>query len=186
MTPQIQNWIKKIKKKYIATPGNVLEIGSLNINGGVRDFFPDAKKYIGIDMEKGKGVDKVLQAHNILKVWKPKTFDTVVCLEMLEHDNAPWITIDIVHQVLKPGGYLIVSTPTFGFPIHRYPKDYFRYGEDAYREIIFKGFKILNLVHVKDYLDQPGICCVGQKPGGTKPTPVSLGIGKMLQKLKLH
>lgn len=163
MTPQIQNWVKKVKKQYIKNPGRVLEIGSLDINGSVKEFFPDAKEYTGIDSIKGKGVDKVLDAHNILRVWKSNTFDTILCLEMLEHDSAFWVTIEIMHKVLKKGGILIVTTPTFGFPLHRYPKDYYRYGEDAYKEIIFKDFKILNLVEVRDELNNPGICCIGQK-----------------------
>ena len=163
MTPQIQQWVKQAKKDFIKSPGKVLEIGSLNINGGVREFFPDAKEYIGIDMQKGEGVDKVIEAHDILRVWPIESFDAVLCLEMLEHDNAFWKTVDNVHQVLKRGGILIVSTPTFGFPIHRYPKDYFRFGEDAYREIIFKDFEILRISEVKDSENSPGICCIGKK-----------------------
>lgn len=163
MTPQIQQWVKKAKKDFIKSPGKVLEIGSLNINGGVREFFPDAEEYIGIDMQKGQGVDKLMEAHNILKVWPKETFDTVLCLEMLEHDNAFWQTVDIMHGVLKKRSFLVVSTPTFGFPIHRYPKDYFRFGEDAYREIIFKNFKILRFSEVRDSENSPGICCIGKK-----------------------
>lgn len=163
MTPQIQRWVKKAKKDFIKSPGKVLEIGSLDINGSVREYFTDAKEYTGIDMEAGFGVDKVLNAHDILKVWKPNTFDIILCLETLEHDNAFWETIEIIKKALKKTGFLIVSTPTFGFPLHRYPKDYFRFGEDAYREVIFKGLKILRLDEVRDELNNPGICCIGQK-----------------------
>lgn len=163
MTPQIQQWVKEAKKDYIKSPGRVLEIGSLNINGTVREFFEDAKDYTGIDMQKGQGVDKVLEAHDILKVWPEETFDTILCLEMLEHDNAFWKTLENIYKILKKGGFLIVSTPTFGFPLHRFPKDYFRFGEDAYQEIIFKNFKILRLSEVRDIEGSPGICCIGRK-----------------------
>lgn len=163
MTPQIQNWVKKAKRKYISNSGRVLEVGSLDVNGSVKKYFEDATEYIGIDAIKGPGVDKIVNAHNILKHWKPGTFDTVLCLEMLEHDNAPWVTIEIFRKVVKKNGILIVTTPTFGFPLHRYPKDYFRYGEDAYRDIIFKGFKILKLEEVRDIKNSPGICCIGKK-----------------------
>ena len=53
---------------------------------------------------------------------------------------------------LKTGGHLIITTPTFGFPLHRFPKDYWRFGEDAFREVFFAGFEILNLVHLDDDL----------------------------------
>lgn len=163
MTPQIQDWVKNVKKKFIKSSGRVLEVGSLDVNGTVRYFFDDATEYIGTDMGKGPGVDRVINAHNLLKHFKPNSFDVVLCLETLEHDNSPWTTIPILQKLVKKGGYLIVSTPTFGFPLHRYPKDYFRYGEDAYREIIFDKFKILELSFVKDRENSPGICCIGQK-----------------------
>lgn len=163
MTPQIQQWVKLVKREFIKSPGKVLEIGSLDINGGVRDFFMDAEEYIGIDMVKGKGVDKVVEAHDILKFWPEESFDIVLCLEMLEHDITFWHTVDNMSKILKKKGVLIVSTPTFGFPLHRYPKDYFRFGEDAYKEIIFKNFKILKLEEVRDTENSPGICCIGKK-----------------------
>lgn len=163
MTSQVHLWIEKAKKNFIKKTGRVLEIGSKDINGSARDIFPDAKEYIGIDSERGFSVDKILNAHDILKVWKPSTFDIVICSEMLEHDDAPWVTIDAMKKVVKKGGVLIVTTPTFGFPIHRHPKDYFRYGQDAFEDIIFKGFKILRLYEVKDINGSPTICCIGKK-----------------------
>ena len=98
-----------------------------------------------------------------LKKWRKGSIDVLLCLEMLEHDSAFWKTIEIIHKLIKKNGYLIISTPTFGFPLHRHPKDYFRYGEDAYQEIFFKGFKILRFQEVRDFKGNPGICCIGQK-----------------------
>jgi len=163
MTPQIKNWAKKIKQLYIKKPGRVLEIGSKDVTGSIREFFTDANEYIGTDMERGFGVDKIIDAHDLLKHFKASSFDLVICNEMLEHDNAPWLTIEIMHKLVKKNGLLLISTPTFGFPLHRHPKDYFRYGEDAFREIIFKGFKILKLDEVKDSEGNPALCCLGKK-----------------------
>lgn len=163
MTPQIQEWVKQSKKDFIKRPGKILEIGSLDINGGVREFFSDAEVYTGIDMQKGKGVDKVMEAHDITKHFPPESFDAILCLEMLEHDKAFWKTLENINILLKRDGILIISTPTFGFPLHRFPKDYFRFGEDAYKKIIFKNYKILRLSSVKDIENSPGICCIGRK-----------------------
>ncbi|MBI2022270.1 methyltransferase domain-containing protein [Candidatus Daviesbacteria bacterium] len=163
MTTQIQAWVQKTKKDFIKRPGKFLEIGSKDITGNIRQFFADSKEYIGTDAENGFGVDLIINAHDLLKRFKTGSFDGVLCMEMLEHDNAPWITIEIMHKLLKKGGFLIVSTPTFGFPLHRHPKDYFRFGEDAFREIIFKGFKIFRLSEVKDFRGSPAICCIGKK-----------------------
>lgn len=163
MTPQIQKWVRNAKRSFIKNPGKVLEIGSKDITGGVREFFEDCKEYIGTDMERGFGVDLIVDSHNLLKKFKKNSFDILICAEMLEHDNNPFKTIEIMRQLLKKGGFLIVTTPTFGFPQHRHPRDYFRYGEDAYREIIFKGFKILKLDEVKNINGSPAICCIGRK-----------------------
>ena len=38
----------------------VLEVGSQNINGSVRDFFLIADEYVGVDIGEGKEVDYVI------------------------------------------------------------------------------------------------------------------------------
>ena len=59
----------------------VLEIGSLDINGGVRSLF-DASHYHGLDLADGPGVDEVADAAD----WRPtRTYDVVVSTEVLEH-----------------------------------------------------------------------------------------------------
>jgi SAM-dependent methyltransferase len=160
MTPEIQAWVKQARQDFIKTPGRVLEIGSLDINGGVRQFFPDAREYVGIDLREGPGVDLVMDAHEITRR-EMGTFDTILCLETLEHDSQFWVTVENVKSVLGEGGHLIVSTPTFGFPLHRYPKDYWRFGEDAFREYIFSELKILRLSYLQDARDGSSICCIG-------------------------
>lgn len=140
-----------------------MEIGSKDITGNVRGYFNDAKSYIGADMERGFNVDLIIDAHDLLKKFKKESFDTVLCFEMLEHDKEFWTTVSVMHKLVKKGGYLIISTPTFGFPLHRHPKDYFRFGEDTFREIFFEGFDILQLKEVTDDYGNPAICCIGKK-----------------------
>lgn len=106
----------------------------------------------------------MLSAHEIDRVWAPQTFDTVLCCEMLEHDPKPWISVAQMHAVLKPGGTLFVSAPTFGFPLHRFPKDYYRFGEDAFGEFIFAGFDVLRLAEVRDHVGDPILWCLGTRP----------------------
>lgn len=62
----------------------VLEIGSLNINGSLRDLFLDQSNYWGIDVQDGPGVDEVADA----RTWSGFTsggYDLVLCAEVLEH-----------------------------------------------------------------------------------------------------
>ena len=146
MTPQIENWLKLVRESYEFTPGRVLEIGSRNVNGTPRVFFQDAEEYIGIDMEAGPGVDLVMNSSEVLTAYEPQSFDTVIICECLEHDPNFRSTVLDARTLLKSNGVLIITTPTFGFPLHRFPKDYWRFGEDAYREVFFDGMQIGEVV----------------------------------------
>lgn len=101
----------------------VYELGSLNINGTVRDLFPNAA-YTGVDIREGKDVDVVEDG----KYWQPrKKADLVVCCEVLEHcDGWPELIVN-AYRMLKKNGKLIVTaagptrTPHSGFdggPLH--------------------------------------------------------------------
>jgi hypothetical protein len=62
----------------------VLEVGSLNINGSVRQFFePD--QYIGCDLGEGAGVDIVCRGHEL--PYPNESFDVVISCECFEHDR---------------------------------------------------------------------------------------------------
>jgi len=162
MTPAIQAKVKEYVDKYIATIGNVIEVGSHNVNGGVRHLFEKADDYVGIDMDRGPGVDIIMNSHVVDRKFGYKP-NVIVCLEMLEHDNAPWLTVQAMRNLLAPEGYLIISTPMNGFPEHRYPKDYFRYMRDAYTDWFFDGFSILDLSNL-NWEGYGTICGIAQKP----------------------
>jgi 2-polyprenyl-3-methyl-5-hydroxy-6-metoxy-1,4-benzoquinol methylase len=160
-------WLKSIVKLMPQPLGRVLEIGSLDVNGTARDILI-ATTYTGIDLQDGKGVDIQMDAHNIFKKFGGEFFDVVVNMNMLEHDVNFWGTMDQVNKVLRYGGYQIFSAPTFNFPIHRYPKDYWRFGEDAVREVIMKGYRIVDYkqVFTKEVEGKPVnpvICTLGVK-----------------------
>ena len=73
------NWFKDKKN----TPISVLEIGSFNINGSVREVIqPFAKNYFGIDMQDGEGVDLVADG---ALYESPETYDVIVTAETFEH-----------------------------------------------------------------------------------------------------
>ncbi len=98
------------------TTWSVLEIGSLNINGSVRDIIePYSFRYLGIDTQAGPGVDLVASG---AEYYAPDEFDIVVCAEVFEH-TAVWR--DIIEQAyinLKPGGIFIATMAGIGRPIH--------------------------------------------------------------------
>lgn len=86
---------------------NILEIGSLDINGSVRSIFANhARTYLGIDIQEGPGVDLVIDAAGMDTgpIW-----DVIVCAEVFEH--APeWREIIIrAHGNLVKGGIFIAT-----------------------------------------------------------------------------
>lgn len=90
-------------------------------------------------------------------------FDMVLCLEMLEHDDRPWETVDWLWKALKTDGHLVISTPTGNFPEHRYPIDMLRFNKDAYTHWFFKDMKVLHLDRIVDDNGNPSLIGMARK-----------------------
>ncbi len=143
--------------------GRVLEVGSKNINGGVRPIFEKnihPKEYIGIDIEPGEYVDKVLSAESIVDAFGENSFDIVVSTEMLEHVHDWKIVVQNIKRAVKPGGCIFITTRSYGFGYHGYPHDFWRF-EVEDMEKIFSDFKIIAVE--KDGIS-PGVFVKAMKP----------------------
>jgi hypothetical protein len=156
MTPQILEWLRQ----NAPAAKSVLEVGSRDVNGSARDVFPDAS-YWGIDIEDGPGVDQVANAHSYIS---KRQHDLVLCLEMLEHDNKPWQTIEAARANLQRGGHLIISVPTNGFPEHKYPIDLCRFLPDAFVFWFFAGMEGIRVDKISDSGGLPGLIGIARKP----------------------
>jgi SAM-dependent methyltransferase len=149
----------------------VLEVGSRNVNGSLRDYIePRCDEYIGIDMEAGKGVDIVMPAEDLTKRFGAE-FDIVVCTEMLEHAEDWRTAINQMKSVLSPDGLILITTRGPGFPYHEYPGDHWRYTVNNMREI-FRDFKIDVCVPDPDP-NSPGVFLIATKPGDWEPCDLS-------------
>lgn len=87
--------------------GDVLEVGSYDVNGTVRPLFAGASEYIGLDVVPGPGVDLVYDGLTL--PFAPATWDVVVSTEMLEHCTRPWRIVAEMARVLRPGGTLLLT-----------------------------------------------------------------------------
>jgi predicted SAM-dependent methyltransferase len=128
-------------KKY-KIQGKTLDIGSLNVNGSPKNLFDN---YLGIDVTRGPGVDRVIDAYKLKSVFKKNSFDVVLCLSVLEHMSNVGAILEGVRYVLKDGGYFFISVPSINFPHHDYPHDYWRFTGQAVKEFVMKDFTILSL-----------------------------------------
>jgi SAM-dependent methyltransferase len=76
----------------------VLEVGSLNINGTVRDFFHPTE-YLGVDVAPGPGVDLVALGQDLDH--PDNSFDIAISAECFEH-NPEWeATFLNMHRIAK-------------------------------------------------------------------------------------
>ena len=86
---------------------NVLEIGSLDINGSVRPMFkPFQSNYLGIDMQEGPGVDIVVDAAKFINF---EAYDVIVCAEVFEHTPMWPQIIQNSYNNLVDGGIFIAT-----------------------------------------------------------------------------
>jgi SAM-dependent methyltransferase len=92
--------------------GRVLEIGSLNINGSVRDFFVNAEEYVGCDLGEGKGVDIVCAGHEL--PYADGHFDVAISCECFEHDRHWRKTFSKMVDLVRVGGLVVFSCATTG------------------------------------------------------------------------
>ena len=95
---------------------NVLEIGSLDINGSVRPIFTThVKTYLGIDAQEGPGVDYVCDASGFHTgpIW-----DVIVCAEVFEHTPVWEEIVKLSYKNLVDGGLFIATMAGEGRPQH--------------------------------------------------------------------
>jgi SAM-dependent methyltransferase len=125
MLQSIKDWFLGQKESFEGL--RVLEAGSRDVNGSLRDLSIDAKEYIGIDIQEGPGVDMVLDAREMIQKFGPVSFDVVICTETLEHVQDWRRVVESMKNILKVDGFIYLTAPAPGFPKHNYPGDFWRF-----------------------------------------------------------
>lgn len=113
----------------VRADARVLELGSMSVDGGLRELFPDHARWVGVDIQNGPGVDVVLQDPYTLP-FDDGSFDVAVASSVLEHNEMFWLSFLEMVRVVRPGGLIYICSPSNGH-IHRYPVDCFRFYPDA-------------------------------------------------------
>jgi SAM-dependent methyltransferase len=106
-----------------------------------------------------------------------ETFDCVISCSALEHDPYFWRTVAETRRVLKKGGVFVVGVPiyrtlptdyrrtTLTYARHgvAYNADFYRFSEQAVREIFFEGYAaVTDEVLVRRY-PNPYLVAAGRK-----------------------
>jgi SAM-dependent methyltransferase len=163
MHDSVDEWLhRKVAQYDVNTSADVLEVGSLNVNGAPgRDIFTG--KYVGIDLVKGDGVDKVVLPGQI--PFKDESFPVVLSLECLEHDPRPWETINGIARVMAEDGILFLSARGFDergcFPLHHLP-DLWRFSEQGLDTMMTDAG--IDVLEIESDPEGPGWLCIGWKP----------------------
>jgi len=114
--------IARITRRMVGEGGSILDVGCGASPCGV---LVEHSRYVGIDSNKSK-IDymnskklknAIFVEADMKKIpYKDKTFDTVICIEVIEHalnwDEAV-TTIRELARVVKDGGKVVVATPNF-------------------------------------------------------------------------
>jgi hypothetical protein len=96
---------------------NVLDVGSLDINGNNKYLFEDCN-YFGIDRIEGKNVDLALSVSKYYQSHTWICYNTIICNEVFEHDPEFEDSIKAIVRLLKPGGLFLMSCATANRAVH--------------------------------------------------------------------
>ena len=107
----------------------IVDVGAQDVNGSLRSVAPKNNSYIGIDFEKGKGVDIIITDPYRLPQ-ENDSVDVVVSSSCFEHSEFFWLSFNEMLRILKPSGLLYLNVPSNG-DFHRYPVDCWRFYPDS-------------------------------------------------------
>lgn len=141
MNKYVRSFAEKNVKLF---SGNILEVGSRNVNGSLRDIIPVS---VGVDTLPGKGVDYVVDAASLTTKFG-KDFDAVISTDMLEHVYHWQEALVGMWSVLKDNGYLFITMAAETKTYHGYPNDYWRFTFDEFMSI-FSGNIIVDKLDSK-------------------------------------
>ena len=167
---EVRDWLGELRRQYsdAFVVDSVLECGSYNVNGSVRDLFA-AREYVGLDWRPGPGVDVVSLVHE----YQPgRMFDTVISTEMLEHDPHWRESMAHMIELVKPGGWLIITCAAPGRGEHELACSPLA---EYYREI--GGAELSDLV--RKWFDRVRWWQMpANNPGGCSVDTYLLGVGR--------
>jgi len=115
--------------KFDFEGSTILEVGSKEVVGKslLKKKIKKAK-YIGLDIQEGKNVNIVTDAHEMSKVLDKNSINCVYSSSVFEHLYAPWLVAEEISKILKLEGYVCIETH-FTYQAHERPFNFFNFSD---------------------------------------------------------
>jgi SAM-dependent methyltransferase len=177
VSPKVKQRFHRVIRNSGIRPQRALEVGGLMGEDSLLRFpeLAGAERYCLnlVELPSDAEVKAVTGNANNMDVFDKDSFDLVVCCSTLEHDKRFWLSVAEMKRVLRPSGLLVIGVPgyvkdeqrdqgrsTLTYRVH-YKFDYYRFSEQAVREVFFDG---MERVRVRAVMTPPRIIGHGWKP----------------------
>jgi SAM-dependent methyltransferase len=177
VAPMLLEWNRKQRYEMCSTWGRnfcrqlpegsvkgkvVIEVGAYDVNGSCRPWIVQQlpASYLGTDMQAGPNVDLVCTGEELPERVGLESADLIICTEVLEHVEHWFQFVRSIWSVIRPGGILLLTTRSPGFPLHNYPADWWRFTVKDMLTI-FEDQEILTIT--ADPTSDPGVGVIVRK-----------------------
>jgi SAM-dependent methyltransferase len=110
--------IDELLERTVSGSSDVLDIGCGAGNSYAPRVAQHARSYVGVDVSaqavelaRAAGLDARVVGDAAALPFRDASFDTTICIEVLEHLFSPHLAAAEASRVLRPGGRLVVSVP---------------------------------------------------------------------------
>ncbi|MBP7335629.1 hypothetical protein [Niveispirillum sp.] len=139
----LRGFVDEVNAKHLT----VAEIGARVVGDASHTrshYFPKARRFIGIDIHAGPGVDVVGDAHQLDRLVGRGGIDAIFSFSVIEHLSHPWLLAAATNRALSLGGLVFHSAPQT-YPMHEQPNDFWRFSDEGLK-VLFgpeAGFEVL-------------------------------------------
>lgn len=182
MSPEVfARFADVVGRRLSSHPTTVLEVGAAGWTLLSIPAFDRARR-VALNLRFDKPTEALARTSRVIASgndmpFADGAFDCVLSCSTLEHDRWFWRTTSDVRRVLRPGGLFVVGVPIYmTLPTDKdhttqtyarhglaYNADYYRFSEQAVREVFFDGYAaVTDEVIVRQY-PNPFLVAAGRK-----------------------
>lgn len=139
-----RNLYRHLQSRCLYLRGRVLDLGCGN--RPYRSMLVNVAEYVAYDIDRNGSRPEIVGIAQRLP-FQDATFDGILSTQVIEHVCEPWVMIEEIGRVLRPGGILLLSAPQ-SWRLHEVPHDYFRYTSYGLRHLIERaGMTVLEIIN---------------------------------------